>query len=199
MMRLRSVLTAGSLLLSVGLGGCADDSGAESSTGIDFGDSESELTSTSAATSDGSSSSTSPPSFDGTDDTAGASEDPDYPRPNPLDGGGECPEGFWGPITFDMMGWVCIPACTMDDPPMCPSGLSGDAEGRCATNPMSSSDPCTEQSDCTAEGEGCGNIGMGQMGCLLPPSHCILRCDGGQTCPESMSCSPTAGICQYVL
>ncbi|MEM7156827.1 MAG: hypothetical protein AAF799_28515 [Myxococcota bacterium] len=199
-MQARIFLTSSLLALGTVVGACSSEPTEEVDSGIDVGDSESEPTSTSTA--DASSSSLTPPSFDGTDgtdDTAGASEDPDYPRPNPLDGGGECPEGFWGPITFDMNGWVCIPACTMDDPPMCPSGLSGDAVGRCATNPLSSAAPCSEQEDCTEEGEGCGNIGGGQMGCLLPPSHCILRCDDGQTCPESMSCSPTAGICQYVL
>jgi len=127
-----------------------------------------------------------------------APEDADYPRPEPLGEAGECPPGFLGPITFDHIGWVCIPECTMDDPPMCPSGLDGDAEGRCASNPQSSASACSSDADCTVAGERCGNIGMNQTGCLLPPSHCILRCDEGQACPEAMDCSPSAGICQYV-
>ncbi len=125
-------------------------------------------------------------------------EDPQYPRPEPLEATGECPPGFFGPITYDLVGWVCIPGCSDDDPATCPSGLDGDAEGRCATNPLSSSEPCDQDTDCTAPGEHCGNIGMGQSGCLLPPSHCILRCDEGQACPEAMTCSPVAGICQYL-
>ncbi|MEM7156659.1 MAG: hypothetical protein AAF799_27675 [Myxococcota bacterium] len=126
-------------------------------------------------------------------------EDPDYPRPTPLDGGGECPPGFHGPITFDMQGWVCIPACSGDGSPTCPSGFDGDARGRCATNPFSSAESCQDNSDCTVEGERCGNMGMGQRGCLLEPTHCILRCGDDRTCPESMTCSPTSKICQYVL
>lgn len=128
----------------------------------------------------------------------GAPEDPQYPRPEPFGPAGECPEGFFGPITFDLTGWVCIPECEAGDPPMCPSGLSGNAEGRCATNPHSSAEPCSEDADCLMEGERCGNVGMDQAGCLLEPSHCILRCDDGQDCPDSMTCSPTVGLCQYV-
>ena len=134
------------------------------------------------------------------DGGVGAPGDPDYPQPTPLDGGGECPPGFHGPITFDFEGWVCIPACSADDEePMCPSGLDGDARGRCATNPSSSAEPCQDNTDCTQPGERCGNIGGGERGCLLEPTHCILRCGDGKTCPESMTCSPTMNICQYVL
>ncbi|MEM9459316.1 MAG: hypothetical protein AAGF11_34370 [Myxococcota bacterium] len=128
-----------------------------------------------------------------------APEDPQYPRPEPFGPAGECPEGFFGPITFDLTGWVCIPECEAGDPPLCPSGQSGSAQGRCATNPDSSAEPCSDDTDCQVAGERCGNVGMEQAGCLLEPSHCILRCDDGQDCPDSMTCSPTVGLCQYVL
>lgn len=123
--------------------------------------------------------------------------DPSYPRPDPVDEAGDCPDGFFGPITFDGTGWVCIPACT-GDPPACPAGATGDAEAACSTNPMSSVDPCEDASDCDVDGEMCGNIGGGQRGCLLPPSHCILRCDDGQACPDGLSCAEGVGVCQYV-
>jgi hypothetical protein len=130
--------------------------------------------------------------------TGAPPEDPDYPRPTPVDEVGECPDGFFGPITFDFEGWGCIPECTAGDPPTCPSGQSGTAQGSCATNPLSSAAPCAEDEDCTIEGERCGNVGMDQKGCLLPPSHCLLRCDAGETCPDAMNCSEVLGICQYL-
>jgi hypothetical protein len=132
------------------------------------------------------------------DDSTGTEPagDPSYPRPSPIDEAGDCPGGFFGPITFDGGGWGCLPPCA-GDPPMCPDPGSGDAEAQCATNPLSSAEPCMDSTDCTVAGEMCGNIGGGQQGCLLPPSHCILRCDEGQTCPDDMTCGVGPGICQY--
>jgi hypothetical protein len=109
---------------------------------------------------------------------------------------GTCPPGSFGPITFDGGGWVCLPECT-NAAEICPEPESGDAVAECATNPFSSAEPCMDSSDCTVEGEMCGNAGGGQMACLLEPSHCILRCDDGQTCPDDMSCAAGPGICQY--
>ena len=131
----------------------------------------------------------------GSETTGGG--DPEYPRPEPVAEVGDCPEGFLGPITYDGDGWLCLPPCIDGDPPTCPEPMSGDAEAACATAPFSSATPCTDDTDCTVDGEKCGNVGMGQMGCLLPPTHCLLRCDEGQTCPDEMSCSPSAGLCQY--
>lgn len=167
-----------------------DDDGtnvASTSGGIDAptsGDSSEGGSSDEESTADGDSSGTMP---DG---------DPSYPRPDPVDEAGDCPDGFFGPITFDGTGWVCIPACT-GDPPACPAGATGDAEASCATNPMSSVAPCMDAADCDVEGEMCGNIGGGQRACLLPPSHCILRCNEGQACPEGLSCADGVGVCQY--
>jgi hypothetical protein len=136
----------------------------------------------------------------GSTDTSSSGEpmgDPEYPTPEPLGPNGACPLGYLGPITFDSSGWLCLPPCT-GDPPTCPQPQTGDAEAQCATNPMSTADPCVDDSDCEVDGEFCGNIGNNERGCLLPPSHCILRCNEGQTCPDEMSCSPGAGICQYL-
>ncbi len=127
---------------------------------------------------------------------ADAEDDPSYPRPSPVDEAGTCPDGFFGPITFDGGGWACLPPCT-GEPAMCPASGSGDAPAECATNPLSSAAPCTDSSDCTVESEMCGNVGGGAMGCLLPPSHCILRCSEGETCPAGQACAPGPGICQY--
>ena len=128
--------------------------------------------------------------------SGGPPSDPAYPRPDPVDEAGMCPAGTFGPITYDGAGWLCLPPCA-GDPPGCPDPLTGDAEPQCATNPMSSAAPCGDSTDCEVDGEMCGNIGGGQMGCLLPPSHCILRCDDGQTCPDGLSCAEGPGICEY--
>jgi hypothetical protein len=122
--------------------------------------------------------------------------DPSYPPPSPVDELGDCPDGFLGPITFDGTGWGCIPAC--NDAGECPAARSGDAPGECATNPLSSATPCTGSEPCEIDGEMCGNAGMKVMACLLPPSHCILRCENGETCPDTMTCTEGVGICQYI-
>jgi hypothetical protein len=120
--------------------------------------------------------------------------DPEYPSPEPVDAEGFCPAGTFGPITFDGEAWVCLPECGADQ--TCPAPSSGDAEPACATNPFSSNAPCETDDECTEEGERCGLIGEAQMGCLLPPSHCILRCDAELTCPDEMVCTP-ASVCAY--
>lgn len=137
------------------------------------------------------------PSLESSSGTSGGtSGDPAYPRPEPVDQAGTCPPGTFGPITYDGDGWLCLPPC-VGDPPSCPDPMTGDAEALCATNPMSSAAPCGDSNDCEVEGEMCGNIGGGNKGCLLPPSHCILRCDEGQTCPDGLTCAEGPGICEY--
>jgi hypothetical protein len=127
-------------------------------------------------------------------DTAALPE-PGYPRPDPVAPDGMCPEGAFGPITFDGDAWVCLPECGEDE--QCPEGASGTAEAACATNPYSSAAPCEDSMDCTEPGEMCGNVGDEQKGCLLPPTHCILRCDAELLCPDEMTCS-AAGVCAYL-
>jgi hypothetical protein len=131
---------------------------------------------------------------EGSSSTTGAVGDPDYPRPDPVAAEGMCPADFFGPITFDGGAWICIPECDAES--MCPPAATGTAEAACATNPYSSASPCDASSDCTIEGEACGNIGGGQKGCLLAPSHCILRCDAELVCPDEMTCT-VAGVCGY--
>jgi hypothetical protein len=137
---------------------------------------------------------------DSTGNDPGSTSDPGtgdepYPRPEPVTAEGSCPVGSFGPITFDGEAWICIPEC-MDAEPQCPAPSSGTAEAVCATNPFSSSDPCMDDADCTIEGEACGNIGSNQRGCLLAPSHCILRCDAESVCPTDMICT-SARVCAY--
>jgi hypothetical protein len=120
--------------------------------------------------------------------------DPDYPRPDPVELDGTCPDESFGPITFDSSAWICIPEC--GDESSCPSPATGTAEAVCATNPYSSASPCETSEDCTVDGEMCGNIGGAQKGCLLPPSHCILRCDAEHVCPDEMTCT-VVGVCGY--
>lgn len=131
---------------------------------------------------------------DGSSGTTGDPGDPEYPRPAPVDANGTCPDGTFGPITFDGAAWICIPEC--DEDSMCPAAASGTATAECATNPFSSGDPCESATDCTVDGELCGNVGGGAKGCLLPPSHCIVKCDAEATCPDEMVCSD-AGVCAY--
>jgi hypothetical protein len=126
--------------------------------------------------------------------TTGDPGDPEYPRPSPVDANGTCPDGTFGPITFDGSAWICIPEC--DEDSMCPQAATGTAVAECATNPFSSGDPCESAADCTADGELCGNVGGGAKGCLLPPSHCIVKCDAETTCPDDMVCG-SAGVCAY--
>jgi hypothetical protein len=142
------------------------------------------------------SSGTTDTSSDGTSTTSttGPTGDPDYPSPDPVAGDGTCPPTTLGPITFDGDAWVCLPPCDADD--TCPPPSSGSAEAACASNPQSTGDPCETSDDCTVEGEMCGNIGNDQKGCLLPPSHCVLRCDPELACPDDMVCA-TVGICAY--
>jgi len=128
-------------------------------------------------------------------ETAALPDEPDYPPPDPVAPDGLCPDGWFGPITFDGDAWACLPECGVDEP-MCPLPVSGSAEAACATNPYSSGTPCSETSDCVEQGEMCGNIGDDQKGCLLPPTHCILRCDAEALCPDEMVCS-AAGVCAY--
>jgi hypothetical protein len=152
---------------------------------------------TEATTADTADATSSDPSETAGGSTGGSSaSDPNYPSPVPVMEQGTCPAGFFGPITYDGNGWLCLPPCE-GDPPMCPEPQTGDAPAECATSPLSSATPCDSDSDCTVDGEMCGNIGGGQRGCLLPPTHCILRCDEGQTCPDDMSCAAGPGICQY--
>lgn len=184
-----TLLTAGLWLVACGDPSDDDADAASTSGGIEAPTSD-DSTSAGEASSDG-------PSADSSSSGAAPDGDPSYPRPDPVDEAGDCPDGFLGPITFDGAGWLCIPACS-GDPPMCPAGASGDAEATCSTNPMSSAAPCDDSTDCEIDGEMCGNIGGGQRGCLLPPSHCILRCDDGQSCPDGLTCAEGVGVCQYV-
>jgi len=168
-----------SFAMIAALAACGDSPGeAQSSTADDDGSE----TSSSSTSSEGSSSS-----------TTGDPGDPEYPRPDPVEPTGTCPPESFGPITFDGAAWVCIPECGEDS--TCPMAATGTAEPACATNPFSSAAPCETSTDCTVDGEMCGNIGGGQKGCLLPPSHCILRCDADE-CPQDMVCT-LAGVCAY--
>jgi hypothetical protein len=180
---------------------CGGSGGGEGS----FGSGQTTSTSTDATTTDGSASesetgaesSSSVSTSEGSGSSGDAPDgDPGYPPPTPVGELGMCPDGFLGPITFDGTGWGCIPACDAEG--LCPEALTGDAPGECATNPQSSATPCMDSTDCEIEGEMCGNAGMDLMACLLPPSHCILRCDDGEACPDAMTCAAAIGICQYV-
>lgn len=126
--------------------------------------------------------------------TTGDVGDPEYPRPDPIDAAGMCPPESFGPITFDGAAWICIPQCGADD--SCPAPTTGTADAACATNPYSSATPCVTSGDCTVDGEMCGNAGAGMQACLLPPTHCILRCDGEHACPDEMVCT-IASVCAY--
>lgn len=163
-------------------------SGDSSDDTIDFGSGTS-----GAATSSASSSSSGEASESSS--TTTASGEPGYPRPDPVAPDGTCPADAFGPITFDGTSWVCLPECG-DGEPTCPPPATGSAMAACATNPFSSATPCSDSSECTEPMEMCGNAGNGQMGCLLPPSHCILQCDAGATCPDEMVCTG-AGVCAY--
>lgn len=132
---------------------------------------------------------------DGSSGTTGeVSGDPSYPRPDPVEPDGTCPGGSFGPITFDGFAWICIPECGAMQ--ACPDAASGSPEAACATNPYSSATACTTNTDCTVDGEMCGNAGSGMLACLLPPSHCILRCDDEHACPDEMICTPPE-VCAY--
>jgi hypothetical protein len=137
-------------------------------------------------------------SFGTSSDGSGTGSPPQpepYPRPQPVAGNGDCPDDSFGPITFDGDAWVCIPECGTAEP-LCPSTSSGTAEPACASNPFSSAAPCEDNEDCSVDGEMCGNVGNGQRGCLLPPTHCILRCAATLQCPEHMICT-LAQVCAY--
>ncbi len=170
---------------------CSDPHEGNASSSAEEGGIETTAQGGSASTTDDASSSSS----EEVSSAAAAPEDPSYPPPSPIDELGTCPSGFLGPITFDGEGWGCIPACDADG--MCPAASDG-TPGECATNPASSATPCMDWGDCTIEGEMCGNAGMNRMACLLPPSHCIVRCEDGAPCPEPMTCATSVGVCQYV-
>jgi hypothetical protein len=165
-----------------------------------FGPGETSTTNAESSTGDASESGSSSSDTQAATESSSSGEalpgDPNYPQPTPVGELGMCPDGFLGPITFDGAGWGCIPAC--DPLGGCPAAVTGDAVGECASNPASSATPCMDSSECEVEGEMCGNAGNGQRACLLPPSHCLLWCDDGQTCPDAMTCSPAIGVCQYV-
>ena len=146
------------------------------------------------ATGSSSSSGSSGSTTSGAEDTTGAPGDPAYPSPDPVAPDGTCPTATFGPITFEGSAWVCIPECDADS--TCPQPETGTAEAACATNPQSSATPCSSDADCTIANEACGNAGGGERACLLPPSHCILRCDDTMTCPDGMLCT-SASVCAY--
>lgn len=183
-----------SLLFAAAVFACGGDDGDDGDTRGTSGG----IPSPTSGTADASSSeSAEAPGSDGHDSTGGELPgDPAYPRPDPVDEAGMCPGGYFGPITFDGAGWLCLPPCE-GEAPQCPDPQTGDAVAECATNPLSSAAPCADSTDCDVAGEMCGNIGGGQSGCLLPPSHCILRCDEGETCPDGLVCAAGPGICQY--
>jgi hypothetical protein len=162
------------LLATIACGASPSESQTSATNGIDV--------SSSSSSSDSSSSSTGEPG------------DPDYPRPEPVDMNGTCPGVSFGPITFEGSSWVCIPEC--GDGGSCPVPATGTAEAACASAPLSSATPCATSADCTVDGEMCGNAGGGDMRCLLPPTHCILRCDAERVCPDAMVCT-IAGVCAY--
>jgi hypothetical protein len=111
-------------------------------------------------------------------------EDPSYPNPNL----GDCPAGTLGVADPDQTLALCTPEC---DGFSCPDPASGDATPTCGLSPSSSFDPCSTIDDCSGE-EQCIDDA-----CVIdPPTHCVLLCDQGQTCPDGMTCFP-AGVCAY--
>jgi hypothetical protein len=147
-----------------------------------------------ATTATGGSSESSSSSAGSTETTGEPAGDPSYPRPDPVEPAGTCPDGSFGPITFDGVAWICIPEC--GGMQACPDAATGSPEAACATNPYSSATACTTSAECTVDGEMCGNAGSGMLACLLPPTHCILRCDADHDCPDDMTCT-LAKVCAY--
>lgn len=130
-----------------------------------------------------------------TDDPTGG-VDSKWPPLDPMMPMMPCPDGY-AAASFVMGGAVCAPKCTGVGK-MCPSGDTGTAKGVCAFNPDSSGDECMMGDMCETEGEMCQQTGGGGYACLAPTSHCVLLCNGGESCPEGMMCFGNL-VCQYPL
>jgi hypothetical protein len=121
---------------------------------------------------------------DGPTSTTGGSSDPAYPFPE----GGTCPQPdqvLVGTTSDDNA--ICIPPC--DGMGLCPSPATGNAAALCSFNPDASYADCMLDTDCLG-----GELCLEGI-CWLEPSHCLLFCDMGETCPDTMFCD--LGVCVY--
>lgn len=155
---------------------------------------------------------TNDPSDPGTTTTPGTSTDPDtsttepettggvvppdtkWPPPDAMDPNMLCPENFQV-ASFVMGGAICAPKCSGPGK-VCPSGDTGSALGQCLFNPDSSGLMCRMGDLCGDEKETCQMTGGGGMSCLEAPSHCVLLCNQGESCPAGMKCMGNL-VCQY--
>lgn len=128
------------------------------------------------------------------DTTTGGGADMNWPPPDPNNPMMPCPDGYVA-ASFVMGGVVCAPKC-MGVGKTCPAGETGSAKGVCAFNPDSSGDTCKMGDMCMTMGETCQQTGGGGYACLLPVSHCVLLCNGGESCPDGMFCDGNL-VCQY--
>ncbi|MEM6989742.1 MAG: hypothetical protein AAF721_04575 [Myxococcota bacterium] len=203
--RLRSLLCSriiGSVLATAPLAACGDDGGSDpvaSTASMTLTSSESGDESSTGAAAESSSdgtpgttSGTTTDAADSTSDTAapttgGAVEDPVYPRPV-----GMMCDGGQAPLTLPG-GSVCAPFCT-GEADACPAGGSGDATPSCTPfeEPGGSGMACRDSSTCPGD-EACGFEGT----CVTVAFWaCRLLCDGGETCPDGMTCT-AIGSCGY--
>jgi hypothetical protein len=187
----RSSLWVVAVAAACGGGDDASD-GATMPTSISAGDTA--ATGETPGSSDGASSSTGVADSSGGDSssggpgtTGGAADDPSYPSP----GAGGCPGG-----TADVAlpgAAACAPFCDGAGA-MCPAPASGDAVATCTPfeMPGGSGTACAGDGECVAP-EVCGLDGA----CISVAFWgCRLLCDGGQTCPDAMTCT-SVGACGY--
>ena len=113
--------------------------------------------------------------------------DPAYP---PVEGGA-CP-GDAAPTQLPG-GSICAPFCRGDGA-KCPAAATGDAAATCTPfeRDGGSGDPCETHATCP-RGEACG---LEDTCVAVAFWACQLVCDGGQTCPDDMTCT-TIGACGY--
>jgi hypothetical protein len=81
-------------------------------------------------------------------------------------------------------GSLCLPEC---DGSQCPE------TGECIFNPDSNAVSCEATGTCDDPEAECLENVSGAMVCLLPPSHCVPRCDV-EDCPRGLVCDENA-IC----
>lgn len=155
------------------------------------------LTTTEPPATEGSSTTVAPETTTESGTSTGGMVEPDPKWPPPTDDPNmPCPDGF-APAAFVDGGIVCAPKCSGPGK-VCPTPATGTAKGQCVFNPESTGMDCEMSMKCDDAAEMCQMTGGGGMACLKPSDHCVLLCNGGESCPDGMECFGNL-VCQYPL